>query len=153
MFLILMLLRNDCLIVKILTVIYVFISIFTRLWRHQSFIFTVNFIFFIINCIPIEWWRESSTLAFGTPFITYGWHQIANAGSEMCIDSAASPEDMKKPVNLWPCHGEYGNQVCRRPPNYSNLPLSLNPVVGCGAHHHVGKFGCVVAYEASQCNT
>ncbi|VVC95663.1 unnamed protein product [Leptidea sinapis] len=39
-----------------------------------------------------------------------GGNQIANPSSDMCIDSAAGPEDMKKPVGLWPCHGEYGNQ-------------------------------------------
>ncbi|CAF4902827.1 unnamed protein product [Pieris macdunnoughi] len=39
-----------------------------------------------------------------------GGNQIGNSGSDMCLDSAAGPEDMKKPVNLWPCHGEYGNQ-------------------------------------------
>ncbi|CAH2048493.1 unnamed protein product, partial [Iphiclides podalirius] len=40
-----------------------------------------------------------------------GGNQIANPSTEMCIDSGAVPEDMKKPVNVWPCHGEYGNQT------------------------------------------
>lgn len=29
----------------------------------------------------------------------------------MCIDSATAPEDMQKPIKLWPCHGQGGNQV------------------------------------------
>lgn len=52
----------------------------------------------------------------------------------MCLDSAASPEDMRQPVKIWPCHGEYGNQVCLRPPSF--VLLSLCRFIGAGAHHH-----------------
>lgn len=59
----------------------------------------------------------------------------------MCIDSAAGPEDMKKAVNVWPCHGEYGNQVCPRRPSYFSLIFRFRfPVVGVGDHQINGKF-------------
>lgn len=30
-----------------------------------------------------------------------------------CLDSPASKKNMKKPVGLYPCHGQGGNQVIR----------------------------------------
>lgn len=29
----------------------------------------------------------------------------------MCLDSEASEEEYHKPLNVWQCHGEGGNQV------------------------------------------
>lgn len=37
--------------------------------------------------------------------------QIRNDASGQCIDSACKPEDLHKPVGLWPCHKQGGNQV------------------------------------------
>ena len=40
--------------------------------------------------------------------------QIRNfggSGYKMCIDSAAKRGDMHKPVGLYPCHNQGGNQV------------------------------------------
>lgn len=36
---------------------------------------------------------------------------MATFEHDMCIDSACKPDDMHKPVGLWPCHGQGGNQV------------------------------------------
>lgn len=41
--------------------------------------------------------------------------QVANGDRELCLDSACKPEDMHKPVGLWPCHGQGGNQVTPPP--------------------------------------
>lgn len=75
--------------------------------------------------------------------LTNGWHQIANADSEMCLDSSAGPEEMKKPVNVWPCHGEYGNQVCLKAAKLFIFIAFAFSLVGVGSHHHcyLGKFG------------
>lgn len=32
----------------------------------------------------------------------------------MCIDSACRPEDVHKPVGLYPCHNQGGNQVTEK---------------------------------------
>lgn len=37
--------------------------------------------------------------------------QVGNAWSGQCLDSACKSEDMHKPVGLWPCHKQGGNQV------------------------------------------
>lgn len=48
--------------------------------------------------------------------------QVRNLGTGQCVDSAAKPEDNHKPVGLWPCHRQGGNQV-----SGSTLPpLRLN---------------------------
>lgn len=38
-------------------------------------------------------------------------HQVRNLDTGQCVDSAAKPEDNHKPVGLWPCHNQGGNQV------------------------------------------
>lgn len=40
--------------------------------------------------------------------------QIRNlgAGGRTCLDSPARKKDLKKPVGLYPCHNQGGNQVC-----------------------------------------
>ncbi|XP_026734978.1 putative polypeptide N-acetylgalactosaminyltransferase 9 isoform X3 [Trichoplusia ni] len=63
-----------------------------------------------LGCKSFEWYLKNIYPELFIPGESVAHGEIANAGSEMCIDSAASPEDLKKPVNLWPCHGEYGNQ-------------------------------------------
>ena len=37
--------------------------------------------------------------------------QIRNFWSKQCVDSPVKTEDMHKPVGLWPCHNQGGNQV------------------------------------------
>lgn len=36
---------------------------------------------------------------------------MGGSGYKMCIDSAAKRSDLHKPVGLYPCHNEGGNQV------------------------------------------
>ncbi|XP_038209998.1 putative polypeptide N-acetylgalactosaminyltransferase 9 isoform X2 [Zerene cesonia] len=63
-----------------------------------------------LGCKSFEWYLKNIYPELFIPGESVAHGEIANPSSEMCIDSAAGPEDMKKPVNLWPCHGEYGNQ-------------------------------------------
>lgn len=37
--------------------------------------------------------------------------QIANIDTDMCLDSAAKPDDMQGAVDPYKCHGQGGNQV------------------------------------------
>ncbi|XP_072949060.1 putative polypeptide N-acetylgalactosaminyltransferase 9 isoform X2 [Epargyreus clarus] len=63
-----------------------------------------------LGCKSFEWYLKNIYPELFIPGESVAHGEIANPSSEMCIDSAAGPEDMKKPVNVWPCHGEYGNQ-------------------------------------------
>ena len=37
--------------------------------------------------------------------------QIRSKAKPMCIDSPADHHNYHKPVNMWPCHNQGGNQV------------------------------------------
>ena len=41
--------------------------------------------------------------------------QVRNLATGQCVDSNAKPEDNHKPVGLWPCHKQGGNQVSEAP--------------------------------------
>jgi len=34
-------------------------------------------------------------------------------GSVGCLDSIVGSNAFNRPVNVWPCHGQGGNQVCK----------------------------------------
>ncbi|XP_069359726.1 putative polypeptide N-acetylgalactosaminyltransferase 9 isoform X2 [Maniola hyperantus] len=63
-----------------------------------------------LECKSFEWYLKNIYPELFIPGESVAHGEIANPSSDMCVDSAAGPEDMKKPVNVWPCHGEYGNQ-------------------------------------------
>ncbi|XP_047533036.1 putative polypeptide N-acetylgalactosaminyltransferase 9 isoform X2 [Vanessa atalanta] len=63
-----------------------------------------------LGCKSFEWYLKNIYPELFIPGESVAHGEIANPSTDMCVDSAAGPEDMKKPVNLWPCHGEYGNQ-------------------------------------------
>ncbi|XP_047511846.1 putative polypeptide N-acetylgalactosaminyltransferase 9 isoform X2 [Pieris napi] len=63
-----------------------------------------------LGCKSFEWYLKNIYPELFIPGESVAHGEIGNSGSDMCLDSAAGPEDMKKPVNVWPCHGEYGNQ-------------------------------------------
>lgn len=58
---------------------------------------------------------------------------MANVGDNpVCIDSAAGPEDMQKPIKLWPCHGGGGNQVPKDTQNIHLYPTFVLASVATG---------------------
>ncbi|XP_053610097.1 putative polypeptide N-acetylgalactosaminyltransferase 9 isoform X3 [Plodia interpunctella] len=63
-----------------------------------------------LGCKSFEWYLTNIYPELFIPGESVAHGEIANRMSSMCVDSPAGPEDMKKPVNVWPCHGEYGNQ-------------------------------------------
>ncbi|XP_014357657.2 putative polypeptide N-acetylgalactosaminyltransferase 9 isoform X2 [Papilio machaon] len=63
-----------------------------------------------LGCKSFEWYLKNIYPELFIPGESVAHGEIANPSTEMCIDSGAGPEEMKKPVNIWPCHGEYGNQ-------------------------------------------
>ncbi|XP_039753241.1 putative polypeptide N-acetylgalactosaminyltransferase 9 isoform X2 [Pararge aegeria] len=63
-----------------------------------------------LGCKSFEWYLKNIYPELFIPGESVAHGEIANPSTDMCVDSAAGPEDMKKPVNVWPCHGEYGNQ-------------------------------------------
>ncbi|XP_013143955.1 PREDICTED: putative polypeptide N-acetylgalactosaminyltransferase 9 isoform X2 [Papilio polytes] len=63
-----------------------------------------------LGCKSFEWYLKNIYPELFIPGESVAHGEIANPSTEMCIDSGAGPEEMKKAVNIWPCHGEYGNQ-------------------------------------------
>ncbi|XP_075977482.1 polypeptide N-acetylgalactosaminyltransferase 9 isoform X2 [Anticarsia gemmatalis] len=63
-----------------------------------------------LGCKSFEWYLKNIYPELFIPGESVAHGEIANGETEMCLDSPAGPEDMKKPINVWPCHGEYGNQ-------------------------------------------
>ena len=43
--------------------------------------------------------------------------QIRNGAKDMCLDSSADTSATNKPVKMWPCHNQGGNQVYQHPAN------------------------------------
>ncbi|XP_063624582.1 putative polypeptide N-acetylgalactosaminyltransferase 9 isoform X2 [Cydia splendana] len=63
-----------------------------------------------LECKSFEWYLKNIYPELFIPGESVAHGEIANRGLDTCLDSAASPEDMKKPVGAWPCHGDGGNQ-------------------------------------------
>ncbi|XP_059053375.1 putative polypeptide N-acetylgalactosaminyltransferase 9 isoform X2 [Achroia grisella] len=63
-----------------------------------------------LGCKSFEWYLKNIYPELFIPGESVAHGEIANSWSKMCLDSAAGPDDMRKSVNVWPCHGEYGNQ-------------------------------------------
>ncbi|XP_049873274.1 putative polypeptide N-acetylgalactosaminyltransferase 9 isoform X2 [Pectinophora gossypiella] len=63
-----------------------------------------------LGCKSFDWYLKNIYPELFIPGESVAHGEIANPLTDMCIDSACGPEDMRKPVNVWPCHGEYGNQ-------------------------------------------
>nr|XP_053630695.1 putative polypeptide N-acetylgalactosaminyltransferase 9 isoform X3 [Cherax quadricarinatus] len=63
-----------------------------------------------LGCKSFEWYLENVYPELFVPGDAVASGEIHNQRTGQCVDSAAKPEDNHKPVGLWPCHGQGGNQ-------------------------------------------
>ncbi|OQR79886.1 putative polypeptide N-acetylgalactosaminyltransferase 9-like [Tropilaelaps mercedesae] len=64
-----------------------------------------------LNCKPFSWFVKTIYPELFVPGDAVGSGEIRNFGSGgMCIDSPAGKDALHKPVGLYPCHGQGGNQ-------------------------------------------
>ena len=54
--------------------------------------------------------RTAPLLDYLLKFYVYITLQIRSKAKPMCVDSAVDSQNYHKPVNMWPCHNQGGNQ-------------------------------------------
>ncbi|XP_058055021.1 putative polypeptide N-acetylgalactosaminyltransferase 9 [Anopheles bellator] len=64
-----------------------------------------------LNCKSFRWYLDNIYPELFVPGDAVASGEIRNQWSQLCIDSAAKPEDMHSPVGVWPCHQAGGNQI------------------------------------------
>ncbi|GFW15879.1 putative polypeptide N-acetylgalactosaminyltransferase 9 [Trichonephila clavipes] len=65
-----------------------------------------------LNCKSFEWYLKNVYPELYIPGEALGQGEIRNLGEggDTCLDSAAKRDDFHKPIGLWPCHSQGGNQ-------------------------------------------
>jgi len=63
-----------------------------------------------LQCNSFQWYLDTVYPELLIPGQGLANGRIENVWSGKCLDSAARPEDLHKPVGLWPCHTQGGNQ-------------------------------------------
>lgn len=65
-----------------------------------------------LQCKSFEWYLKTIYPELFIPGEAVASGEVRNlgAGGGTCLDSAARRDDLHKPVGLWPCHGQGGNQ-------------------------------------------
>ena len=63
-----------------------------------------------LKCQSFQWYLDNVYPELFIPGEAVASGEIRNAWSSQCVDSAAKREDLHKPVGLWPCHNQGGNQ-------------------------------------------
>ncbi|XP_063236763.1 putative polypeptide N-acetylgalactosaminyltransferase 9 isoform X2 [Bacillus rossius redtenbacheri] len=63
-----------------------------------------------LGCKSFKWYLENIYPELFVPGDAVASGEIRNEWSTICVDSACKPEDMHKPVGVWPCHKQGGNQ-------------------------------------------
>lgn len=63
-----------------------------------------------LQCKPFKWFLDNIYPELFIPGEAVASGEIRNKWSSKCVDSAAKTEDLHKPVGLWPCHKQGGNQ-------------------------------------------
>eukprot|EP00090_Calanus_glacialis_P041322 TRINITY_DN7278_c0_g1_i1.p1 TRINITY_DN7278_c0_g1~~TRINITY_DN7278_c0_g1_i1.p1 ORF type:complete len:653 (-),score=163.54 TRINITY_DN7278_c0_g1_i1:80-2038(-) len=63
-----------------------------------------------LQCKSFKWYLDTVFPELFIPGDSAAQGEIRNIYSHQCIDSHVRPDDMHKPVGLWPCHGQGGNQ-------------------------------------------
>ncbi|XP_068913291.1 putative polypeptide N-acetylgalactosaminyltransferase 9 isoform X2 [Tenebrio molitor] len=63
-----------------------------------------------LGCKNFKWYLDTIYPELFIPGEAVASGEISVHGGELCIDSPCKPEDIHKPVGLWPCHRQGGNQ-------------------------------------------
>ncbi|KAI5710720.1 hypothetical protein M8J75_011019 [Diaphorina citri] len=63
-----------------------------------------------LGCKSFKWYLDNIYPELFIPGDAVASGDVSNDWSGMCIDSACKPTDMHKPVGLYPCHKQGGNQ-------------------------------------------
>lgn len=63
-----------------------------------------------LGCKSFKWYLDNIFPELFIPGDAVASGEIRNLWSNQCVDSAAGPNDLHKPVGLWPCHLQGGNQ-------------------------------------------
>ncbi|XP_046452911.1 putative polypeptide N-acetylgalactosaminyltransferase 9 isoform X8 [Daphnia pulex] len=63
-----------------------------------------------LGCKSFKWYLDNIFPELFIPGDAVASGEIRNEWSNQCVDSAAGPNDLHKPVGLWPCHKQGGNQ-------------------------------------------
>ncbi|XP_037950362.1 putative polypeptide N-acetylgalactosaminyltransferase 9 [Teleopsis dalmanni] len=67
-----------------------------------------------LGCKNFKWYLDTIYPELFIPGESVAYGEIRNLGygGRTCLDSPARKKDLKKPVGLYPCHNQGGNQVC-----------------------------------------
>jgi len=63
-----------------------------------------------LKCKSFKWYLDTIFPELFVPGESIASGEIKNPWSKHCVDSASKPADMHKPVAVWPCHSQGGNQ-------------------------------------------
>uniref|UniRef100_A0A1B0FBW2 Ricin B lectin domain-containing protein n=1 Tax=Glossina morsitans morsitans TaxID=37546 RepID=A0A1B0FBW2_GLOMM len=66
-----------------------------------------------LNCKSFKWYLDNiyPELFIPSESVAYGEIRNLGAGGRTCLDSPSRRKDLKKPVGLYPCHKQGGNQI------------------------------------------
>lgn len=63
-----------------------------------------------LECKSFKWYLDNIYPELFIPGEAVSSGEIRNSWSRQCVDSPVKTEDLHKPVGLWPCHNQGGNQ-------------------------------------------
>jgi len=63
-----------------------------------------------LQCKSFKWYLDTIFPELFVPGESIASGDLKNPWSKHCVDSASKPGDMHKPVGVWPCHSQGGNQ-------------------------------------------
>ncbi|KAK8396083.1 hypothetical protein O3P69_005295 [Scylla paramamosain] len=63
-----------------------------------------------LKCKSFKWYLDNVYPELFVPGDAVASGEVHNLATGQCVDSPAKPEDNHKPVGLWPCHKQGGNQ-------------------------------------------
>lgn len=63
-----------------------------------------------LNCKSFDWYVKNIYPDLFVPGEALASGEIRSKAKPMCVDSAVDSQNYHKPVNMWPCHNQGGNQ-------------------------------------------